>query len=44
VPDGAPVSSQMADRILSLPMHPDLTEDQVHYVAQAVRSFDAVPV
>ncbi|MCC6142702.1 MAG: DegT/DnrJ/EryC1/StrS family aminotransferase [Candidatus Hydrogenedentes bacterium] len=44
VPEGAPVSSRVADRILSLPMHPDLTDEQVQYVAEAVRSFDAVPV
>jgi len=40
VPDGAPVTSRIAGRILSLPMHPDLTDEQVRCVADAVQAFD----
>jgi dTDP-4-amino-4,6-dideoxygalactose transaminase len=41
VPDGAPVSTQMASQILSLPMYPELTDEQIERVAQAVHSFSA---
>lgn len=36
-PGDFPVSEELADRILSLPMHPMLTPDDVTYVAEAIR-------
>lgn len=41
VPMGLPVCSQVADEIVSLPMYPEMTRDQVHRVAQAVGNFVA---
>jgi dTDP-4-amino-4,6-dideoxygalactose transaminase len=41
VPDGAPISCQLAKRILSLPMYPGLTNEQIDRVAQEVLAFDA---
>ena len=38
-PGQLPVSERTAAKILSLPMHPFLTEDQVHTVAAAVNDF-----
>jgi dTDP-4-amino-4,6-dideoxygalactose transaminase len=40
VPEGAPISAQLAKRILSLPMFPDLTDEQIERVAHAVRAFN----
>ena len=37
VPEGAPVSTRLADEILSLPLYPEMTEAQVAEVADAVR-------
>jgi len=34
-----PVTEKYVDEILSLPMHPQLTDEQVHYVASEVRNF-----
>lgn len=34
-----PVSEGLAGRILSLPLYPELTEEQIRFVAEAVRSF-----
>jgi len=34
-----PVSESACERNLSLPMYPELTDEQIHYVAQAVRVF-----
>jgi len=34
-----PVSESACERNLSLPMYPELTNEQIHYVAQAVRVF-----
>jgi dTDP-4-amino-4,6-dideoxygalactose transaminase len=34
-----PVSEQMANRVISLPMHPDLTEEEQEYIIKNVRSF-----
>jgi dTDP-4-amino-4,6-dideoxygalactose transaminase len=39
VPENAPVSSQLAKRILSLPMFPDMTDEQVQRVVSAVLAF-----
>jgi dTDP-4-amino-4,6-dideoxygalactose transaminase len=34
-----PISETLSDRCLSLPMFPEMTEDQVHYVADSIKSF-----
>lgn len=34
-----PVSERAATEVLSLPVHPDLTPDQIEYVAGAIRNF-----
>lgn len=41
VPEGAPVSSRLAEEILSLPMHPELNREQVERVADQARMFSA---
>ena len=41
VPDNAPITSDIADKLLSLPMHPELTEEQVQKVATAIHDFEA---
>lgn len=39
LPEGVPVTTAWASQILSLPMHPDLDDDQVAHVVDSVRSF-----
>jgi dTDP-4-amino-4,6-dideoxygalactose transaminase len=39
VPEGAPVSTRLARQILSLPMYPELSQDQIERVAQEVVAF-----
>ena len=39
VPEGAPVSRRLATRILSLPMYPELSREQIRRVASAVKAF-----
>lgn len=39
VPDGVPVSTKLSKRILSLPMFPELTKEQIHRVAEGIVSF-----
>jgi dTDP-4-amino-4,6-dideoxygalactose transaminase len=39
IPSGVPVATQLAQRILSLPMYPELTDVQVSQVAEAVAAF-----
>jgi dTDP-4-amino-4,6-dideoxygalactose transaminase len=34
-----PVAEKAADEILSLPMYPELTDDQIDYVCEAIRAF-----
>src|SRR3972149_8652382 len=41
VPDGAPGRSQLARRILSLPLYPELSDVQIERIAAAVNSFNA---
>jgi UDP-2-acetamido-2-deoxy-ribo-hexuluronate aminotransferase len=41
VPEGAPVSSRLARQILSLPMYPELGDEQIDRVANMVMSFGA---
>jgi dTDP-4-amino-4,6-dideoxygalactose transaminase len=38
-----PVTERLCDEILSLPMFPELTAEQVRYVVENVIEFDAVP-
>ena len=39
VPEGVPVSTALAKKILSLPMHPELTEKQIQNIAISIASF-----
>jgi len=39
-PGSLPASERLAERILSLPMHPSLTGDEIAAVGHAVRTFD----
>jgi dTDP-4-amino-4,6-dideoxygalactose transaminase len=41
VPKGVPVASRLSRMILSLPMFPELTRQQILRVAQSVMAFDA---
>ena len=34
-----PVAEHTAERLLSLPMYPELTEEQIHYVCSSIRQF-----
>jgi dTDP-4-amino-4,6-dideoxygalactose transaminase len=38
-PSDFPVSYQEQGKILSLPMYPELTDEQIEYVAQTIREF-----
>ncbi len=40
-PGSLPVTERLAERVLSLPMYPELTREQIAYVADAVRAFYA---
>jgi dTDP-4-amino-4,6-dideoxygalactose transaminase len=42
VSEGAPVSSQLAKQILSLPMYPGISDDALQYVSKAIKSFALV--
>jgi len=44
VPEGVPVSSRITRRILSLPMYPELSDEQIRTVAEAVNAFDIASV
>lgn len=37
--NGFPVATKLQDEILSLPMYPELTEEQITYVADTIRDF-----
>ncbi len=39
VPEGIPVSSSLARRILSLPIYPELTDEQVDRVVDGISDF-----
>jgi dTDP-4-amino-4,6-dideoxygalactose transaminase len=39
VPGSLPVTERLAERVLSLPMYPELTAEQLAYVAECVRGF-----
>lgn len=41
IPNDVPITAQLSKRILSLPMFPELSETQIHTIAQAVNSFGA---
>ena len=38
-PGDFPVSEQLCDEVLSLPMHPELTEDQLAYITHHIKAF-----
>jgi len=40
-PGAYPVSEQAANEILSLPIYPEITEEQIEYVCEKVKSFQA---
>lgn len=40
VPEGVPVATRLSKRILSLPIFPELTREQIQRVAQVVMAFD----
>lgn len=40
IPEDTPVTTGQASRILSLPMHPNLTQEQVEAVAETISVFD----
>ena len=40
-PGSLPVTERLVDRVLSLPMYPELAPEQIAYVAECVRAFDA---
>lgn len=44
VPEGVPVSAEAAKRIVSLPIFPEITDEQIREVAAAVGSFGGVAV
>lgn len=43
VPEGVPVATRLSKRILSLPMFPELSREQIHRVAKVVMAFDGHP-
>lgn len=43
VPAGVPTSTELANRIMSLPMYPEITDDELERVAESARSFQVVP-
>jgi dTDP-4-amino-4,6-dideoxygalactose transaminase len=43
VPEDVPVASSLASRIVSLPIYPELTGEQLRHIADAVKSFAAAP-
>jgi len=38
-PGDLPVAERLAEEVLSLPIYPELTDQQIHYVAGAIRAF-----
>lgn len=44
VPEGVPVSTKLSEKILSLPMFPELSEDQIHTVVEGITSFSHAEV
>jgi dTDP-4-amino-4,6-dideoxygalactose transaminase len=38
-----PVSERVTEEVLSLPIHPDLTNEQIGYVAEQIYAFDRLP-
>jgi len=43
-PARCPIADRICDQLVSLPMYPSLTIEQVHHVIVAVHAFDAAPV
>lgn len=44
VPDGAPISTRLASRILSLPMYPELADDAIQRVCETINSYSRLAV
>jgi len=44
VPEDLPVSSELAGQILSLPIYPEITREQIEHVVEGVKSFAATAV
>ena len=44
VPEGAPISTRLAKRILSLPMYPELTENALRRVSDTIDLFSEMPL
>ncbi|MEX2315991.1 MAG: DegT/DnrJ/EryC1/StrS family aminotransferase [Pirellulales bacterium] len=44
VPDGAPVSCRLAAEILSLPMYPELSDEAIETVSDAIHSYSLVAI
>ena len=42
VPEGAPLSSQLAKQILSLPIYPEITDESLQFVSEAIATFSLV--
>ena len=40
-PANCPVAEQLAAEVISLPVYPEMTEEQVSEVAEKIRTFDA---
>jgi len=39
VPDGLPITTDVSKKILSLPLFPEITEDQIHRVVEGIATF-----
>ena len=37
--EGYPIATQLQSEILSLPIYPELTEDEIEYVANSIKDF-----
>jgi dTDP-4-amino-4,6-dideoxygalactose transaminase len=41
IPAGAPVTAELSKKILSLPLYPEISENQILRVVEAIKHFDA---
>jgi dTDP-4-amino-4,6-dideoxygalactose transaminase len=41
IPDDFPVASRLQEKVLSLPIYPELTEDQIRYICKNIKDFYA---
>ncbi len=44
VPEGVPICTALARRILSLPMYPEMTDEQIALVAESIGSLECAPL